>query len=85
MHFLFPHFLQKNEFANMYTVTTLFFAAQSAAADRFEFDVDGLLQLGTYMETNPLLIELGMIHSHPRHPCFLSSVDIHQLHDRLVG
>jgi proteasome lid subunit RPN8/RPN11 len=69
----------------LFTVTTLFFAAQTAAADRFEFDVEGLLQLGTFMEKNPLLIELGMIHSHPQHPCFLSSVDIHQLHDRLVG
>jgi proteasome lid subunit RPN8/RPN11 len=80
-----PSFLQKNEFTDLFTVTTLFFAAQTAASDRFQFDADGTLQLGTFMERNPLLIELGMIHSHPRHPCFLSSVDIHQLHERLVG
>ncbi len=69
----------------MFTVTALFFMSQTAAADRFEIDADGQMQLLTYMETHPSLIELGMIHSHPQHPCFLSSVDIHNLHNGQVG
>ena len=84
LHFPFPVILQENEFSNMFTVTTLFFAAQTAAADRFEIDADGQMQLVIYMETHPKLIELGMIHSHPRHPCFLSSADIHNLYNRQV-
>lgn len=77
--------LQENELSNMFTVTTLYFMSQTAAADRFEIDADGQIQLVNYMETHPLLIQLGMIHSHPQHPCFLSSVDIHNLDNGQVG
>ena len=62
-----------------FQVTHLLIPQQISASDRWEVqDERQITNLFTY---NPDLTMLGLIHTHPRMDSFLSSVDLHALHD----
>ena len=62
-----------------FQVTHLIIPQQISASDRWE--VDDERQITNLFTYNPDLTMLGLIHTHPRMESYLSSVDLHALHD----
>ena len=62
-----------------FQVTHLIIPQQISASDRWE--VEDERQITNLFTYNPDLTMLGLIHTHPRMESFLSSVDLHALHD----
>ncbi|KAF8477680.1 hypothetical protein DFH94DRAFT_754877 [Russula ochroleuca] len=57
-----------------YVVTTLLIPKQHSTSDTCAMDEEELVMQFTEGRS---LITLGWIHTHPRQPCFMSSVDLH--------
>jgi hypothetical protein len=62
-----------------YQVTHLLIPEQTSASDRWE--VQDERQITNFFVYHPELLMLGLIHTHPKMDSFLSSVDLHALHD----